>query len=179
MGPLNRLRKASDKSTKATIATEATATKKMSREVEESSNALQASGKLAEGHPLVIHWDTPQLNLPKGVLLLYNGILLGQICQGSPLVTLDNFSTKYAKALAKLAKGCPFVIHWVSRRIIPKGAEDIAHLRVISNLQVALTVIYNKLQKGIDKFEALIFGDFTRMKTVQFYGGFVHHLLLR
>ncbi|KAF3455894.1 hypothetical protein FNV43_RR00536 [Rhamnella rubrinervis] len=67
----------------------------------------------------------------------------------------------------------------VSRRIIPKGAGDIAHLTVISNLQVELKVIYNKLQKGIDQFEASIFGDFTRMKTVKFCGGFVHHLLLR
>ncbi|KAF3443793.1 hypothetical protein FNV43_RR13483 [Rhamnella rubrinervis] len=33
--------------------------------------------------------------------------------------------------------------------------------------------------KGIDQFEASIFGDFTRMKTVQFCGGFAHHLLLR
>ncbi|KAF3451272.1 hypothetical protein FNV43_RR07367 [Rhamnella rubrinervis] len=41
MGPLKRLRKANDKSTKATTTTIATATKKMSREVEESSNALQ------------------------------------------------------------------------------------------------------------------------------------------
>ncbi|KAF3443744.1 hypothetical protein FNV43_RR13434 [Rhamnella rubrinervis] len=45
--------------------------------------------------------------------------------------------------------------------------------------QVAPKVIYNKLREGIDQFEASIFGDFTRMKTVQFCGGFVHHLLLR
>ncbi|KAF3441117.1 hypothetical protein FNV43_RR15028 [Rhamnella rubrinervis] len=108
MAPLKRLRKASDKSTEATTVTEVATMKKRSREVEESSNALQ-----------------------------------------------------------------------VSRRIILEGTGDIAHLTVISNLQVALKVIYNKLQKGIDQFEASIFGDFTRMKIVQFYGGFVHHLLLR
>ncbi|KAF3447346.1 hypothetical protein FNV43_RR12532 [Rhamnella rubrinervis] len=70
MAPLKRLRKASDKSTEATTVTEAAATKKRSREVEESSNALQtanlgyssakvteASVKLARS-PLVIS-DTP------------------------------------------------------------------------------------------------------------------------
>ncbi|KAF3455400.1 hypothetical protein FNV43_RR00024 [Rhamnella rubrinervis] len=97
MDPLKRLKKASDKSTKATTVTEAAAMNKRSREVEESSNALQ-----------------------------------------------------------------------VSRRIIPEGVGDIAHLTVISNLQVGLKVIYNKLQKGIDQFEISIFGDITRMKTVQF-----------
>ncbi|KAF3443304.1 hypothetical protein FNV43_RR12986 [Rhamnella rubrinervis] len=44
----------------------------------------------------------------------------------------------------------------VSRRIIPEGAGDIAHLTVISNLQVAL-----------------------KDEGIQFCGGFVHHLLLR
>ncbi|KAF3439360.1 hypothetical protein FNV43_RR17637 [Rhamnella rubrinervis] len=143
MAPLKTLRKASDKSTEVTTVTEAAATKKRSREVEESSNALQTAN-------------------------------------------LGYSSVKDAEALAHLAEGCPLVIYGyprqiyeVSRRIIPEGAGDIAHLTVISNLQVALKVIYNKLQKGIDQFEASIFGDFTRMKTVQFCGGFVHHLLLR
>ncbi|KAF3432543.1 hypothetical protein FNV43_RR27283 [Rhamnella rubrinervis] len=167
----------------------------MASEVEESSNALQtgnlgyssvkyveASTKLAEGvssyyirdtlRPnLPRHrpsWprgvscyirDTPRLNLPRhrpswprGVLLLYTGYP----------------SPKCAEASATLAK-----------RIIPEGVGDIAHLTVISNLQMALKVIYNKLQKGIDQFEASIFSDFIRMKTIQFCGGFVHHLLLR
>ncbi|KAF3443177.1 hypothetical protein FNV43_RR12858 [Rhamnella rubrinervis] len=43
MAPLKRLRKASDKSTEATTVTEAAATKKRSREVEESSNAPAAN----------------------------------------------------------------------------------------------------------------------------------------
>ncbi|KAF3441480.1 hypothetical protein FNV43_RR15394 [Rhamnella rubrinervis] len=140
MAPLKRLRKASDKSTEATTVTEAAATKKRSREVEESSNALQTAN-------------------------------------------LGYSSAKFTEASAKLAREPLLYTDTprpkVSRRIIPEGAGDIAHLTVISNLQVALKVIYNKLQKGIDQFEASIFGDFTRMKTIQFCGGFVHHLLLR
>ncbi|KAF3449581.1 hypothetical protein FNV43_RR10310 [Rhamnella rubrinervis] len=187
MAPLKRLRKANDKSTKATIVTEVAATKKRSCEVEESSNALQtanlgyssvkyaeASAKLAEGCPLIIY-----------------GILLGQISQVGvcPLVIYGYPQTRgefggcpliiYGIPLSQIYRGIGQVGRKVSRRIIPEGAGDIAHLTVISNLQVAPKVIYDKLQKGIDQFEASIFGDFTRMKTVQFCGGFVHHLLLR
>ncbi|KAF3451268.1 hypothetical protein FNV43_RR07363 [Rhamnella rubrinervis] len=52
----------------------------------------------------------------------------------------------------------------VSRRIIPEGAGDNAHLTVISNCKW-----HSKLSlisyEGIDQFEASIFGDFTRMKA--------------
>ncbi|KAF3434592.1 hypothetical protein FNV43_RR21677 [Rhamnella rubrinervis] len=141
---------------------------------------------------ILLYTDTPQPNLPtywpswsRGVLLLYAGYPSAKFTEAStnlaercPLVIYGYPSAKYDEASAKLAEECPLVIY-VSRRIIPEGAGDIAHLTVISNLQVALKVIYNKLQKGIDQFEASIFGDFTRMKTIQFCGGFVHHLLLR
>ncbi|KAF3448820.1 hypothetical protein FNV43_RR09533 [Rhamnella rubrinervis] len=74
MAPLKRLRKASDKSTKAIIVTEVATTKKRSREVEESSNTLQtanlgyssvkyvkASAKLARVSSCYIR-DTPRPN---------------------------------------------------------------------------------------------------------------------
>ncbi|KAF3455295.1 hypothetical protein FNV43_RR05743 [Rhamnella rubrinervis] len=265
MAPLKRLRKASDKSTKATTVTEVAVMKKRSREVEESSNALQdtprsdmlrhlpnwprgvlllytgyssakftkASAKLAEGCHLVIYeirlnvsrhrpsWargascyihetlrqmlasprrrgasyiqDTrPNFRastVGRGVLLLYTGYPAKcRVGKDIPRLDLADASAYLAEGshvynkmtpLGQLGRCLGTFGRGVSRRIIPEGAGDVAHLTVISNLQVALKVIYNKLQKRIDQFEASIFGDFTRMKTVQFCGGFVYHLLLK
>ncbi|KAF3434396.1 hypothetical protein FNV43_RR25499 [Rhamnella rubrinervis] len=112
-----------------------------------SANLVDDSAHLTEGYP-VYNKRHPSANLANAS---------AQLVEGYPVYNKRHPSTNLADASANLAE--------VSRRIISEGAGDIAHLIVIFNLQVALKVIYNKLQKGIDQFEASIFGDFTRMKT--------------
>ncbi|KAF3442867.1 hypothetical protein FNV43_RR16785 [Rhamnella rubrinervis] len=51
----------------------------------------------------------------------------------------------WARENRHCGRGCSPSYILVSRRIIPEGAVDIAHFTVISNLLVALKVIYNKL----------------------------------
>ncbi|KAF3445908.1 hypothetical protein FNV43_RR11085 [Rhamnella rubrinervis] len=130
MAPLKRLRKASDKSTEATIVTEAATTKKRSREVEESSNALQTANL---GYSSVKYAEA-STHLAKGCPLIIYGIPLGQIYaafwRGCPLLYLGYPPTKYLRH-RQLAR--------FPRRII-QGAGILLICGHIQ-LQVALKVI--------------------------------------
>ncbi|KAF3451355.1 hypothetical protein FNV43_RR07450 [Rhamnella rubrinervis] len=97
MAPLKRLRKASDKSTEATTVTEATATKKRSREVEESSNALQ---------------DTPRPTWPRGALLLYTGYpsakcaeASAKLAKGCPLIIYGIPLDQVCRGIGQIGRG--------------------------------------------------------------------------
>ena len=49
----------------------------------------------------------------------------------------------------------------------------------MSNLATTLQLIKDKLGKGHDLFVKSIFGEFMNVKSMVFYGGFIHHMLLR
>ncbi|KAF3437238.1 hypothetical protein FNV43_RR19991 [Rhamnella rubrinervis] len=204
MAPSKRLRKASDKSTEATTVTKAAATKKRSREVEESSNALQttnlgyssvkyveASAHLAEGCPLVIYGIYPPhfeaSTIWRGALLLYMDTR--PPCAGKRWRDASCYIRILALVISRIpSANCAGI---ASRRVFDyydmflsvfhelfRGCNGYCSSHSHIQPQLALKVIYNKL-KGINQFEASIFSDFTMMKTTQFCGGFVHHLLLK
>ncbi|KAF3443745.1 hypothetical protein FNV43_RR13435 [Rhamnella rubrinervis] len=121
MAPLKRLRKASDKSTEATTVTEAAATKK-SREVEESSNALQtanlgyssakfteASAKLAREPSCYIRIPSPKVH--------------GQFGRGCPLVIYGYPSAKCAEESANLAEGAFLLYTDTPRPNLPRHRQ--------------------------------------------------------
>ncbi|KAF3453888.1 hypothetical protein FNV43_RR04329 [Rhamnella rubrinervis] len=66
----------------------------------------------------------------------------------------------------------------VVNRLVEHDKKYHAHLTNNSNLDRAIDVINNKLSNGMDKLLASWIGKFFEIKTVQFYGGFIHHLLL-
>ncbi|KAF3440773.1 hypothetical protein FNV43_RR19059 [Rhamnella rubrinervis] len=124
MAPLKRLRKASDKSTKATTVTDAAATKMRSREVKESSNALQ---------------DTPRPNLPRhwsswprGILLLIRDTSRPNVSRHRPswprgvlLLYTGYSSAKCVEASVKLAEGCPLVIYGILLGQMCRGIDQV------------------------------------------------------
>ncbi|KAF3451364.1 hypothetical protein FNV43_RR07459 [Rhamnella rubrinervis] len=69
-------------------------------------------------------------------------------------------------------------ISQVVNRLVPDDKKYHAHLTSNFNLDRAIDVIKNKLSKGMDNFLASWIGKFFEIKTVQFYAGFIHHLLL-
>ncbi|KAF3433390.1 hypothetical protein FNV43_RR24492 [Rhamnella rubrinervis] len=68
--------------------------------------------------------------------------------------------------------------HLVVNRLAEHDKKYHAHLTNNSNLDRAIDVIKNKLSNGMDKLLASWIGKFFEIKTVQFCGGFIHHLLL-
>ncbi|KAF3452081.1 hypothetical protein FNV43_RR08177 [Rhamnella rubrinervis] len=151
-------------------------------EIERAKKEVKSKGKVYRIYPSLTLLLKPYSPKTTSVKLFHEVASLTSTLTASssspttmaPLKRLRKASDKSTEAttVTELAAATKKRSREVSRRIIPEGAGDIAHLTVISNLQVALKVIYNKLQEGIDQFEASIFGDFTRMKTVQFCGGF-------
>ncbi|KAF3441446.1 hypothetical protein FNV43_RR15360 [Rhamnella rubrinervis] len=66
----------------------------------------------------------------------------------------------------------------VVNRLVPDDKKYHAHLTSNSNLDRAIDVIKNKLSKGMGNLLASWIGKFFEIKTVQFCGGLIHHLLL-
>ncbi|KAF3438840.1 hypothetical protein FNV43_RR17115 [Rhamnella rubrinervis] len=66
----------------------------------------------------------------------------------------------------------------VVRRLIPVDKKYHAHLTSNSTITYAIDMIKNKLSKGMDKLQNSFVGKFLELKIVQFYGSFVHLLLL-